>query len=97
MGTQRLVQMGLRGIGCAAEDFDCVREQGFRVLRVEACWNQSVFALMAEIRQRMGERLVCLRFDADGLDSAYAPVSATVQAAGLTVPQGLEIIRGCKA
>ncbi len=35
-----------------------------------------------------------LSFDIDSLDPAYAPDTGTPEIGGLTVPQGLEIIRG---
>lgn len=37
---------------------------------------------------------VYLSFDIDGIDPAYAPGTGTPEIAGLTVPQGLEIVRG---
>jgi guanidinobutyrase len=37
---------------------------------------------------------VYLTFDIDSLDPAYAPGTGTPEIGGLTIPQGLEIIRG---
>lgn len=48
----RVVQIGLRGTGYAAEDFDWCRDQGFRVVQAEACWNRSLAPLMDEVRAR---------------------------------------------
>jgi len=39
---------------------------------------------------------VYLSFDIDGLDPSYAPGTGTPEIGGLTTPQGLEIIRGCR-
>lgn len=36
-----------------------------------------------------------ISFDIDGLDPAFAPGTGTPEVAGLTMPQALEIIRGC--
>ena len=91
----RVVQIGVRGTGYAADDFDWSREQGFRVVQVEECWHRSLEPLMAEVRQKVGGGPVYLSFDIDGLDPAYAPGTGTVETAGLTTPQALEIIRGC--
>ena len=44
------VQIGLRGTGYAADDFDWPREQGFRVVQAEECWHKSLTPLMAEVR-----------------------------------------------
>lgn len=91
----RVVQIGMRGTGYAADDFDWSRDQGFRVVQVEECWNKSLVPLMDEVREKVGGGPVYLSFDIDGLDPAFAPGTGTPEIAGLTVPQALEIIRGC--
>ncbi|MDH4573833.1 agmatinase [Salinicola acroporae] len=95
LDTQRVAQIGLRGTGYAADEFDWGREQGFQVVPAEACWHQSLTPLMAEIREKVGGGPVYLSFDIDSLDPAYAPGTGTVEIGGLTIPQALEIIRGC--
>lgn len=92
----RVVQIGVRGTGYAADDFDWSRRQGFRVVQVEECWHRSLTPLMAEVRQQLGAGPVYLSFDIDGLDPAYAPGTGTPEIAGLTTVQGVEIIRGCQ-
>ncbi len=94
LDCDRVVQIGLRGTGYAADDFDWSREQGFRVVPAEECWNTSLVSLMAEVREKIGGGPVYISFDIDGIDPAYAPGTGTVEIAGLTVPQALEIIRG---
>ncbi|MGF6757306.1 agmatinase [Paraburkholderia sp. GAS334] len=94
LDTSRVVQIGLRGTGYAAEDFDWCRDQGFEVVQAEACWNQSLAPLMNRVRERMGDGPVYITFDIDGIDPAFAPGTGTPEIAGLTVPQALEIIRG---
>ncbi|MGF1599231.1 MAG: agmatinase [Acidimicrobiales bacterium] len=92
----RVVQIGVRATGYAADDFDWARRQGFRVVQVEECWYRSLVPLMAEVRQQLGEGPVYLSFDIDGLDPAFAPGTGTPEIGGLTTPQALEIIRGCR-
>jgi guanidinobutyrase len=92
----RVTQIGLRGTGYHADDFDWCRQQGFTVVQAEACWNRSLAPLMDEVRQRVGDAPVYLSFDIDGLDPAYAPGTGTPEIGGLTVHQGLEIIRGLR-
>jgi len=92
----RMVQIGLRASGYAADDFDWPREQGVRVVQAEECWYQSLKPLMQEVRDQLGAGPVYLTFDIDGLDPAYAPGTGTPEIGGLTVHQGLEIIRGCR-
>jgi guanidinobutyrase len=94
LDCERVVQIGLRGTGYAADDFDWCRDQGFEVVQAEACWNQSLAPLMARVRERMGDAPVYITFDIDGIDPAFAPGTGTPEIAGLTVPQALEIIRG---
>ena len=44
----------------------------------------------------MGDGPVYISFDIDGLDPAFAPGTGTPEIGGLTVMQGMEIIRGCR-
>ena len=93
---RRVVQIGLRATGYAADDFDWPREQGFRVVQAEDCWHKSLTPLMAEVREQLGDGPVYLSFDIDGLDPSVAPGTGTPEIGGLTSIQGLEIIRGCQ-
>ena len=93
---KRMVQIGLRATGYAADDFDWPREQGARVVQAEECWYKSLAPLMAEVREQMGKGPVYITFDIDGLDPAFAPGTGTPEIGGLTIHQGLEIIRGCR-
>jgi len=92
----RVVQIGLRGSGYAAEDFEWPMKMGFQVVQVEECWNKSLTPLMAEVRSRMGNAPVYVSFDIDGLDPAFAPGTGTPEIGGLTVIQGIEVLRGCR-
>ena len=96
LDCRRVVQIGLRGTGYAADDFDWSRQQGFRVVQAEECWYRSLAPLMQEVRAQLGRGPVYISFDIDGLDPAFAPGTGTVEVGGLTAPQGLEIIRGCR-
>ena len=93
---KRVVQIGLRATGYTAEDFDWPRRQGFRVVQAEECWHRSLTPLMAEVREQVGGGPVYFSFDIDGLDPSYAGGTGTPEIAGLTSPQALEIIRGCR-
>jgi guanidinobutyrase len=91
----KMVQIGLRATGYAADDFDWARQQGVQVVTAEECWYQSLQPLMQQVRERIGtETPVYLSFDIDGLDPSVAPGTGTPEPGGLTTPQGLEIIRG---
>ena len=91
----KMVQIGLRATGYAADDFDWARERGARVVTAEECWYKSLAPLMEEVRALIGDKTpVYLSFDIDGLDPSVAPGTGTPEPGGLTTPQGLEIIRG---
>jgi guanidinobutyrase len=92
----RVVQIGLRGTGYSAEDFDWVTSLGGRVVPAEECWHRSLAPLMAEVRESLGDAPVYLTFDIDGIDPAFAPGTGTPEIAGLTSIQGVEVIRGCR-
>jgi guanidinobutyrase len=92
----RVTQIGVRGTGYAADDFDWSRNQGFTVVQAEECWGKSMAPLMDQVRARVGEGPVYLSFDIDGLDPSFAPGTGTPEIGGLTIWQALEIIRGCR-
>ncbi len=97
INCEKTVQIGLRGTGYTAEDFDWGRKHGFRVVQAEECWHKSLTPLMQEVRELMGpETPVYLTYDIDSLDPAFAPGTGTVEIGGLTTIQALEIVRGCR-
>ena len=89
-------QIGLRGTGYAADDFDWPRQQGFTVIPAHEVWWQSLAPVMDKIRAVVGDTPCYLSFDIDGIDPSYAGGTGTPEIGGLTVPQALEVIRGCR-
>ncbi len=92
----KVFQIGLRGTGYAADDFEWPRAQGFTVVQAHEVWYQSLAPLMARVRERVGSAPLYITFDIDGIDPAFAGGTGTPEIGGLTVPQALEIIRGCR-
>lgn len=92
----RTWQIGLRGTGYTAEDFDWARDQGFTVIQAEELWHRSAAPLIARAAAALGDGPVYLSFDIDSLDPGFAPGTGTPEIGGLTPIQALEIIRGCR-
>jgi len=91
----KMVQIGLRTTGYAADDFDWSTDQGARVVPAEECWYKSLNPLMEEVREKIGEDTpTYLTFDIDGLDPSVAPGTGTPEPGGLSASQGIEVIRG---
>jgi len=95
LDCDRVFQIGLRGSGYAADDFDWPRQQGFTIIPAHEVWYQSLTPLMQRVRDTIGTTPCYLSFDIDGIDPAYAGGTGTPEVGGLSVPQALEIIRGC--
>lgn len=90
-------QIGLRGSGYSSEDFDWPRQQGFHLVPAHEVWWQSLNPLMVQIREAIGpDTPTYLSFDIDSIDPAYAGGTGTPEVGGLSVPQALEIVRGCR-
>ncbi|MFH8133908.1 agmatinase [Pantoea osteomyelitidis] len=92
----RVVQIGQRAQGYAADDFQWGVDRGFHLVPAEQCWYRSLAPLMAEVRDRLGSGPVYLSYDIDSFDPAWAPGTGTPEVGGLTSMQGLEIVRGCR-
>ncbi len=93
--NDKVFQIGLRGTGYGPDDFDWGRSKGWRVIQAEECWHRNLIPLMTEIRAKIGDAPLYLTYDIDSLDPAFAPGTGTVEPGGLTIWQGLEIVRGC--
>jgi guanidinobutyrase len=93
--NDKVFQIGLRGTGYSPDDFNWGREKGWTVIQAEDCWHKSLAPLIADIRTKIGDAPTYLSYDIDSLDPAFAPGTGTLEVGGLTVWQGLELIRGC--
>ncbi|RLJ41756.1 guanidinobutyrase [Litoreibacter meonggei] len=89
-------QIGLRGTGYTAEDFDEPREWGFNLTLAQEVWHKSTAPLAAQIKNNMGAGPVYITYDIDSLDPSIAPGTGTPEIGGLTTPQALELIRGLR-
>ncbi|WP_370627470.1 agmatinase [Rhodoferax sp. PAMC 29310] len=95
LACDKVFQIGLRGTGYASDDFDWPRAQGFTIIPAHEVWYQSLAPTMVKVREKIGDTPCYLSFDIDGIDPAFAGGTGTPEIGGLTVPQAIEIIRGC--
>ena len=89
-------QIGLRGTGYTPDEYNWSRERGFHVVQCDELWYKSPMPLMEKVRENIGNQPVHLSFDIDSLDPGFAPGTGTAEAAGLTPPQAVEIVRGMR-
>ena len=91
----KMIQIGPRATGYAADDFDWARDAGVQIVTGEDCWYTSLTPLMTTFREKVGPDIpTYLSFDIDGLDPSVAPGTGTPEPGGLTGAQGLEVMRG---
>ena len=91
---EKAFQIGLRGTGYAAEDFDEARGWGFHIVQAEELWHKSTAPLAARVRDHIGNTPCYITYDIDSLDPAFAPGTGTPEIGGLTTMQAVELIRG---
>ena len=58
-------QIGLRGTGYTAEDFDEARDWGFNLVLAQEIWHKSTAPLAADIKAKMGAGPVYVSYDID--------------------------------
>ena len=94
--ADKTYQVGIRGTGYAAEDFEEAAGWGFQQFQAHELWHKPLDALGDQIRKDIGDRPVYVTYDIDSLDPAYAPGTGTPEIGGLTTPQAMQLIRALK-
>ncbi|WP_102109728.1 agmatinase [Oceaniglobus roseus] len=93
---EKVWQIGLRGTGYTAEDFDEARGWGFNLVTAPEIWHQSLTPLADRVRESIGGAKTYVSYDIDSLDPSFAPGTGTPEIGGLTTPQAMELIRGLR-
>ncbi len=93
---EKVFQIGLRGTGYTADDFNEAAAWGFNQYLAPDLWHKSLAPLAAEIQVKIGTTKTYITYDIDSLDPAYAPGTGTPEIGGLTTPQAMELIRGLR-
>lgn len=92
--AEHSVHIGLRGTAYVPGVFDYTRELGYHVMPIEMLDDLGVAAVLARIREVIGDRPVFLCFDMDVFDPSVAPGVFTPSWGGLSAREGLAMIRG---
>jgi agmatinase len=88
----RTIQIGIRGGGEYLWEFSF--ESGMTVLHVDEVGELGIPAVIARVRDVIGDGPVYVSFDVDSLDPSFAPGTGTPEVGGLTPREVLQIVRG---
>ncbi|SHG69568.1 guanidinobutyrase [Cognatiyoonia sediminum] len=94
--ADKVFQIGLRGTGYTADDFNEAADWGFNQWIAPDIWHKSLTPLAEEIKSRIGDQKTYITYDIDSLDPSFAPGTGTPEIGGLTTPQAMELIRGLR-
>jgi agmatinase len=86
--------VGIRGSLYGAGDLADDAGMGFRVFSCPDIDDDGVTAVLARLREQVGDRPVYLSIDIDVLDPAFAPATGTPETAGLNSRELMRLIRG---
>ncbi|KQP91802.1 agmatinase [Methylobacterium sp. Leaf117] len=96
LDPRRMVQIGLRGSIDSVDELDWARDQGVRIVPMEAVIARGLPEVLAEARSVVGTAPAYLSFDIDALDPAYAPGTGTPEMGGFTAREALQIVRALR-
>jgi agmatinase len=86
--------VGIRGSLYGAGDLSEDAGMGFQVFSCPDIDDDGVTAVLARLREQVGDRPVYLSIDIDVLDPAFAPATGTPETAGLNSRELMRLIRG---
>ncbi|GAA1811403.1 agmatinase [Luedemannella flava] len=96
LDTDALCHVGIRGPLYAKADLDNDARFGFGIVTSADVMRLGVDAVVARLRERVGDRPLYVSVDIDVLDPAHAPGTGTPEAGGMTSRELLEILRGLR-
>ena len=91
---ERTIQIGIRGSHNGTAVWDYSAETGMKIIFMEDVVEMGIDAVIAEVRERIGDHPVYLTFDIDSLDPVYAPGTGTPEIGGFTTREALKLVRG---
>ncbi|MEX5272283.1 agmatinase, partial [Kocuria sabuli] len=96
LDTDAVCHVGIRGPLYGRQDLDDDAAFGFGIVSSADVMRLGVDAVVAHLRERVGDRPVYVSLDIDVLDPAHAPGTGTPEAGGMTSREVLEILRGLR-
>ncbi|HVD02758.1 MAG TPA: agmatinase [Candidatus Dormibacteraeota bacterium] len=96
LAEDRSIHVGIRGSLYAPTDLSDDAGLGFRIIHASDFDTFGTGAVIARIRERVGDSPVYISADIDVLDPAHAPGTGTPSAGGLTSRELLACIRGLR-
>jgi agmatinase len=94
LDTSRSIQVGMRGSIYDRGDWDDAREMGFDLVPTDEVRELGIPSVIDRIRRRTADAKVCVSFDVDFVDPAYAPGTGTPEIGGFTSREAQEFVRG---
>lgn len=93
LDPERTIQVGIRGAAEYLWEFSY--DSGMTVIHAEDAIAMGPAAVVARVREVVGDGPTYVTFDVDSLDPAFAPGTGTPEVGGLTSADALAILRGC--
>ena len=87
------IHLGIRGPLFSADDLVDDASFGFRIVTAWDVLELGIAGTAARVRERVGDAPVYVSIDIDALDPAFAPVTGTPEAGGMTSRELLGILR----
>lgn len=94
IASGHLYQIGVRAPWSSGEEGAPSAAHGGRCITPDLVAELGIAAIMAEVREEVGDRPLYVTFDVDGIDPAHAPGTGTPVPGGLTAREGLGVLRG---
>jgi len=89
----RVFQIGIRGSLNHPGDLAASLDLGYNLITMRELRQRGVAAVVAQVKERIGDRPCYLSFDIDFVDPAFAPGTGTPEVGGFTSYETLEMVR----
>ncbi|MGJ7042453.1 guanidinopropionase [Shinella sp. BE166] len=93
LDPRRVVQIGIRGSIYSPDEHDWAKAQGVRIIYMEEFSARGPEAVMAEVRDIVGDVPTYVTFDIDSIDPSMAPGTGTPEIGGFTTREAQDLVR----